>query len=525
MAVLSWEQKAQAKRTQAAAKIPPAWRLPSTFLANISQVSSQSVLDIPRTCGLLNDRELQITESCDATDLLSKLAARKYSSLEVTTAFAKRAAIAQQLTSCLTETFFEQALARAKQLDEYLEKTGTVIGPLHGLPVSIKDSFSLEGIPTTIGFVDFLDHLPKTYNSALVEVLLGAGAVLYVKTNVPQTMMTADSHNNVFGRTLNPYHLNLTAGGSSGGEGALVALRGSLLGVGTDIAGSVRIPSLCCGTVGFKPSVDRIPYGGQTSAGRPGAVGIAACAGPLCHSVRDAELFSKVVFNSNAANFDERALGVPWIEPEKKNILTIGIMPEDTLFPLHPQMQRCLKMAAQKLEAAGHNLVDLSLEGFPSWSAALDLSFSFFNMDPDHTFVSHIKRSGEPPIPSLKFSFDLGKPEVQLRDLYEMNIAQRKLAVSMHQLFVKNQLDLIIGPGYQSCAVPHDTFGMPAYTVLWNLLNVSQPQCVLVHWSLFRTSFQRKKWLTDRLIVPELCAAIRQSRCCHGCCVHPECVV
>jgi Asp-tRNA(Asn)/Glu-tRNA(Gln) amidotransferase A subunit family amidase len=221
---------------------------------------------------LLDDRELQITGLYDATDLLAKLARREFSSLEVTTAFAKRAAIAQQLTSCLTETFFEEGIARAKQLDEHLEKTGTVVGPFHGLPISIKDSFSVEGIPTTIGFVDFLDHPPKTYNSSLVDVLLGAGAVLYVKTNVPQTMMTAESHNNVFGRTLNPYHLNLTAGGSSGGEGALVAMRGSLLGVGTDIAGSVRIPSICCGTVGFKPSVDRIPYGGQTSAGRAGSM-------------------------------------------------------------------------------------------------------------------------------------------------------------------------------------------------------------------------------------------------------------
>ena len=476
MTVVSWEQKAEAKRAQAAAKIPLTWRLPSAILATISEDSGQSVLDIPRTCGLLNDRELQITELYDATDLLAKLAQSEFSSLEVTTAFAKRAAIAQQLTSCLTETFFEEGIARAKQLDEHLEKTGTVVGPLHGLPISIKDSFSVEGIPTTIGFVDFLDHPPKTHNSSLVDVLLGNGAVLYVKTNVPQTMMTAESHNNVFGRTLNPYHLNLTAGGSSGGEGALVAMRGSLLGVGTDIAGSVRIPSICCGTVGFKPSVDRIPYGGQTSAGRAGSVGIAACAGPLCHSVRDAELFSKVVFNSNAADFDERALGVPWIEPGEKKILTIGVMPEDTLYPLHPQMQRALEMCYQKLEAVGHKLVHLSsVEMFPSVSEASDLSFRFFNMDPDHTFVSHIKRSGEAPIPSLKSTFDHAghKPEMHLRELYKMNVAQRKVAAHMHQLFVRNQLDLIIGPGYQSCAVPHDTYGAPLYTVLWNLLNVS----------------------------------------------------
>jgi Asp-tRNA(Asn)/Glu-tRNA(Gln) amidotransferase A subunit family amidase len=187
-------------------------------------------------------------------------------------------------------------------------------------------------------------------------------------------------------------------------------------------------------------------------------------------------LFSKVVFNSNAADLDERALGVPWIEPEEKKILTIGVMPEDALYPLHPQMQRALEMCSQKLEAVGHKLVYLSSVGmFPSVSEASDLSSRFFNMDPDHTLVSHIKRSGEALIPSLKSTFDHAghKPEMHLRELYEMNVAQRKIAAHMHQVFMNNQLDLIIGPGYQSCAVPHDTYGIPPYTVLWNLLNVS----------------------------------------------------
>jgi amidase len=141
-----------------------------------------------------------------------------------------------------------------------------------------QDSLNMKDTYSTIGFVSFIDHPKATSNSPLVDLLLDAGAVFYVKTNIPQTLMTADSENNVFGRTLNPHNLSLTAGGSSGGEGALVGMRGSLIGVGTDIAGSIRIPALCCGTYGFKPSVDRIPNGGQTEPVIDGIAGIVSTA-------------------------------------------------------------------------------------------------------------------------------------------------------------------------------------------------------------------------------------------------------
>lgn len=466
MTLSHWQQKAAAKQADAAAKIPAEWRLPADIL-------QQTVLDIPRTCGLLTPQELGITEDYDATALRDKLAAGEFSSFEVTTAFCKRAAIAQQLTSCLTETMFPSALTRAKQLDAHLAKTGKPIGPLHGLPISLKETFNVSGVPSSLGFVSFLDRAPVQNNSALVEILLSAGAVLYVKTNVPQTMMTADSQNNVFGRVLNPHRRNLTAGGSSGGEGALIALRGSILGIGTDIAGSIRIPALCCGTFGFKPSVGRVPYGGQTSAGRAGMTGIAPVAGPLCHSARDAELLLQVVFDAHADDLDDMAMGVPWNEPTPKPSLTIGVLPEDPRAPLHPSMRRTLEIAVRKLAAAGHHIFDLSGKT-PSLADASDLSFEFFQIDPDKTQLKHIANGGEPHIPSLRFTYDLeGKsPEPTLRDLFDLNAARAATMATMRKVYLDNQLDVIIGPGYQSCAVPHDSYGIPVYTVLANLVDV-----------------------------------------------------
>ncbi|PLB51233.1 amidase [Aspergillus steynii IBT 23096] len=473
----SWQEKAALKAAQAAEKIPEQWRLSPDFLSSSMDATSR-VLDIPAKCGILTEKEISITENYDATALLEKLASRELSSVEVTTAFSKRAAIAQQLTSCLTETFFEMALSRAQQLDDYLAETGKTVGPLHGLPVSLKESFSVTGIHTSLGIVSFLDRPPKSENSALVDVLLAAGAVLYVKTNIPQTMMSADSHNHIFGRVLNPYRLNLTAGGSSGGEGALIAMRGSVLGIGTDVGGSIRIPALCCGVFGFKPSASRVPYGGQTAAVRPGMPGILPVAGPLCHSTRDAELLLKTVFNSNAADLDETVLGVPWIIPQQRPILTIGIMPEDPLRPLHPPMQRTIKTVSSKLEACGHRIIDLSSQ-IPSLSEVADLSLQYFRIDPDQVVIENVTKSGEPCIPSLKHVYDPEDtgPEPHLRELFEMNITRAKLLSQMRRAFVDNNVDLILGAGYQSPAVPHDEYGLPVYTVIGNLMN--NPACIL----------------------------------------------
>ncbi|GFF64772.1 acetamidase [Aspergillus lentulus] len=476
MTIVDWQQKAQLKQSEAASKIPQEWRLSSDILNAIS--SESNVLDIPTKCGILSARELDITANHDATDLLQKLASKELSAVDVTTAFCKRAAIAQQLTFCLTETFFDQALDRARQLDDHLASTGKTIGPLHGLPISLKESFNVAGVPTSLGFVSYLDRPAPTTNSALVDILLAAGAVLYVKTNVPQTMMTADSHNNVFGRVLNPHRRSLTAGGSTGGEGALIALRGSVLGIGTDIAGSIRIPALCCGTTGFKPSVGRVPSGGQTSAGRVGMAGITAVTGPLCHSLRDAELLLRTVFDSQPEDLDDGVLGFPWCDAPAKDVLTIGVMAEDPQYPIHPPMQRTLALAVKKLAAAGHRIVDLTGK-LPSISDACELSFRYFNMDPDRTALKKISDSGEPPVPSLRVTYNVDEPgpEPTLRELYDMNVRRGEVMAEARKAFLENQLDVIIGPGYQGCAPPHDEYGTPAYTVFCNLLDY--PSCVL----------------------------------------------
>ena len=171
-----WERRAFEKRQQRAEAIPREW------VITPPQEDQANVLDVPETCGLLTQREIEITGTTDVSVVLSNLAAGFWSSLEVTTAFCKRAVIAQQLvrpilitssrtdppdiilkTNCLTEIFVDKALKRATELDQYYKENGKVIGPLHGLPVSLKDQFRVKGIDSTMGLYNILLGICNIY--------------------------------------------------------------------------------------------------------------------------------------------------------------------------------------------------------------------------------------------------------------------------------------------------------------------------------------------------------------------------
>ncbi|KAI5358747.1 putative amidase [Septoria linicola] len=458
---LDWQALAATKRAAESAKIPEEWRLGQEFLHG-NETTPISVFDVPAKCGILSHAELKITE-LDAGSLANAVQSGSLKAAAVATAFSKRAAIAQQLTQCLTETFFDDAIARGQYLDTFLAEHGKPLGPLHGVPVSIKDSFRYKGSQSTLGFVSFLDGPADTENSPLVDLLLDLGAILYCKTNIPLTLMTADSHNNVFGRVLNPHKLNLGAGGSSGGEGALVAFKGSPLGIGTDIGGSVRIPALVNGTYGLKPTPNRVPYGNQAWCSARGSPGFPACAGPLANSFEDIALFMRVILEAS-----------PWdpaIADRTPGKLRIGYYVEDPAFPTHPPVRRALEASANALAKAGHEIIVLSET--PSIKTSVNLAASYWSMDNSRTWLKNIEASGEPIIPSLlKTLHTLAmKPDgFTLEELFSVNVLAGEYKALWHNLWVQNQLDIILCPPAQTTAVLHDDFGVPHYTILWNLL-------------------------------------------------------
>jgi amidase len=383
------------------------------------------------------------------------------------------------------------------------------LGPLHGLPISVKDGFQYVGVEASIGYVSFLGK-KSTVNSPLVDILLGLGAVLYVKTNIPQTLMTADSDNNIFGRALNPHNTALNAGGSSGGEGALVAFRGSPLGVGTDVAGSVRIPALCCGTYGFKPTSARIPYGGQVGPSLPGWKPIAASAGPLANDFEALDIFTKSVIDATPALLDSTAIDVPWrqLEPATNTKLRIGVLHEDPLYPLHPPIKRAMAETVKRLEAAGHELVPLTAdEG--QVADCQEVACELFILHTG-TSMDFITASGEPMVPSVKRMdgpANVGNykfvPDLKSLDFVHryaaLTVKRQEICENWRKIWLEKKLDAVLSPSAQNTALPHDTFGWPPYTAFVNLLDVcSSPDFCLDCWSLLTYP------------VPGLCHSLRK---------------
>jgi len=387
-----WKAIAQHKRAERQSRIPSAW-----LLSNPPSPSTLDVLSIPRISGILTSHELSITENFDATSLADAIRSHKLTAEEVTIAFCKRAAIAQQVCNCLTEIFFEDAIERAKFLDSEYARTGKTLGPMHGVPVSLKDTFEVKGYDASIGIAS-LTEKPSKKNALLVDILLENGAVLYCKTNIPQTLMALDSDNNVFGRVLNPRNRMVTAGGSSGGEGALVAMRGSVLGVGTDVGGSIRIPAMCGGLYGIKPSAQRIPYVGQESGTVKGAskIGLPASAGPIAASLRDCELFLQTVSNASPWERDPSLAYGLWSEQgsiEKKPLL--GVIRYDGVITPLPPISKVLDETVQALRKSGIEVIEIDALAFKRCQS---LANKFFGIDGGNHMFDLLEAKNEPLI-------------------------------------------------------------------------------------------------------------------------------
>jgi len=149
-----------------------------------------------------------------------------------------------------------EAIEQAKAHDEYQSRTGNVLGPLHGVPFTLKDTYDVEGYDSSLGISTFVNQ-PAARSSVLHSTLTRLGGILLAKTNVPQTLLAFECSNPIFGVTHNPYVKGFSCGGSSGGEGAVLGRNASAIGFGSDIGGSLRIPAGWCGIYALKPTKGR----------------------------------------------------------------------------------------------------------------------------------------------------------------------------------------------------------------------------------------------------------------------------
>lgn len=472
----TWKPKIKAYLDDLNTQALPEYRAPESEIPKDLDEKSFNTLKYLNETKNLTPEEQKIT-NMSVVALEKNIEAKKLTSVEVLKAFAHRAVILNQFTNFAAQFFIKEAIKQAEGLDQYLEKNGHTVGPFHGIPVSVKEQIGMAGKITHGGWVAWLNYIP-TKDAASVQVLKKMGAVLYVRTNEPQTLMHLDSNNNIIGRTRNPYNSILSAGGSSGGEGACVSGKGSAIGLGSDIGGSIRAPAAFCGCYGFRPSSRRISTAGGVSSGG-GQESIVAVEGPLAHYAEDVEYFMKSYINFGKPwEIDPWCIPLQWrnVSNLEAKDITVAILYDNGLVKPHPPITRGLKTVAKKLEAAGVHVIN-----FEPLRAeeAFDVCHQLYTCDGNTAQKAMIKPSGEPLLPLTKWAFSMGNGDKKLTvtENRALNKKRDSLRESYNNYFISKKVDFIISPTYVGVApcTIQDGIAGPyfwGYSSLWNIIDL-----------------------------------------------------
>ncbi|MBE2267657.1 MAG: amidase [Anaerolinea sp.] len=248
------------------------------------------------------------------------------------------------------------ALANAQALDAAAQASDADrSNPLHGIPVTLKDAWSVRGMRTTAGYPPLADYVPEA-DATVAARLKAAGAIITGKTNVPILSTDTQTHNEIFGRTNNPWNLERTPGGSSGGSAAAVASGMSPLDIGSDVAGSVRIPAHYCGVYSLKPTEHRTSTAGHIPPlpDSPRGVRRFSVAGPIARSIDDLELALRVIAGTDPRYLDLPPVPLPDRLPTPPlNTLRVAWFDQFGHVPITEDTERVLIAAAEKLAQAG----------------------------------------------------------------------------------------------------------------------------------------------------------------------------
>ncbi|KAI5454129.1 hypothetical protein NCC49_005119 [Naganishia albida] len=461
-----WHTQAAAIKARTLSKIPPDAIIPSDNLP-------ACVIDLNLTGAHLTPLEREIIQ-LDATDLRDRLADRSYTAVQVIGAFIKSAAVAHQVTNCLTDLFADEALKRARWLDEQYEVTGKPVGPLHGVPISVKDQIDIIGKDSAAGFLGQVGRNIATQDAHVISILRSAGAVFYCKTTLPQCIMHLEC-DSYLGPTTNPYNrLEVSCGGSSGGEGALLAMRGSPLGIGTDIGGSVRSPASACGIYGFKPTAGVLPLIGFRNHGCIlGVDRIPPTQGPMGHSIRDLELYMRVVLAADPVLREPNLFPYRWPSSETTSPakhLRIGYFLDDGVVTPTQPIIRGMQAALSAFRAMeGVELVEFTpIEPEESWSVASSLYFC----DGAKRMKAQCAASGEPVLPLTEWIASQAGPEpVTLQQYSELMTRRSELRNRVAAQWQDAGIDVLLCPAGPSVAPKLNTARYWNYTSYWNVVN------------------------------------------------------
>lgn len=264
----------------------------------------------------------------DATQIAVQIRNKEITSSEAVKAYTKHITQVNPRINAMVETRVTKAAEEAKEKDQQLVKSGQAAGKLHGVPISVKEAYDVKDMKTTSGILNRKDAVSDK-DAEVVKRLKREGAVILGKTNTPEMCFCQETENKLYGRTNNPWDLQRTAGGSSGGEAALLAVGGAAVGVGSDIGGSIRFPSHFNGVVGFKSGNGQVSAGGNFPPIDIPLQQRMLGFGPMGKSVRDIRLLYNIIADTPAA-------------PRDLESVQIDILPADTGYPLSPETAETL---------------------------------------------------------------------------------------------------------------------------------------------------------------------------------------
>jgi len=285
-----------------------------------------------------------------ATNLAQAIRARRISSTEVVLAHLGSIERLNPKLNAVVQLAADTAMAQAKKADEAISR-GETWGPLHGVPITIKDGWETEGIISTAGTAGRASFVPAK-DATVVARMRSAGAIILGKTNVPELSLTNETDNAVYGRTNNPYDLSRTPGGSGGGQAAIIAAGGSPLDIGCDAGGSIRLPSHFCGVAGIKVTTGLVPMTGYF----PLPTGVRAqltAAGPIARTVEDLVLTLPLIMGVDWR--DPLIVPRPFDHPTTVDLRTIcaAFYVDNGIIPPTAETAGVVRKAASVLDSAG----------------------------------------------------------------------------------------------------------------------------------------------------------------------------
>ncbi|KAH8596592.1 amidase signature domain-containing protein [Bisporella sp. PMI_857] len=420
--------------------------------------------------------------------------------IDILRAYGKAALKAHKNTNCVTEVMISAA--------EGWTSDGSIKfnGPLAGIPVSLKDSIVVGGFDTTVGYSRNVGNKGNK-DGAMVRLLKDAGAIPYVKTNLPITLLSFESTNDVWGRCTNPHNNKYSPGGSTGGEGALLAAGGGRIGIGSDVAGSVRVPAHFSGIYSLRCSTGRWPKSGIVTS-MPGQEGIPSVFSPMTRTLEDLSYFTKSMIGMQPWKYDHSVHPIPWRADiakgySEKNKFKVGVLRTDGVVDPSPACVRALEEVVTSLKREGHEIIDVS-SSIPSPYEALCIASQLLNADGCQTFKSFFRFGEWEDLGAQQMSFLMGLPSpltwlyyfwvkyVRRDEIWAGLIKDWKSKSSYEQwkLVAKREaykarfhewwqqdakIDFMITPPNATPAVPHDgmkdAVGSCGYTFLFNLLD------------------------------------------------------